>query len=205
VAGNLRKDVEVAILKACAAAHGVSDRAVRNWRNGGDARWLEFKGAWAKRNIGEGNVAQVVSFVSDEAGIPPVPEVDMEEDDGLGDGLNAEIVRSERECRRLAHRASWLERKGLWDAAAMCHRVLDSKRDQLRKLRLDTPEAGQRDGTLIAREVVVTWAAAVVAEFRALPGRIVSKLPMDTDPEVKLAIEAEIGQTLTRAAEMELV
>jgi hypothetical protein len=45
----------------------------------------------------------------------------------------------------------------------------------------------------------------VVAEFRALPGRIVSKLPMDTDPQVKLDIEAEVGQALIRAAEMELV
>jgi hypothetical protein len=206
MAGKVRREFEISIVQACAAAHGVSERSVRTWRNSDDARWLDFKTAWVKRNMAEGNARDVVEMASRMAGVAPAEQFqEPDVDDGLGDGLHAEITRAERECKRLAHRAAWLERRNEWDAAAMCHRVLDAKRDQLRKLRLDTPEAGQRDGSLIPRETVVAWAAAVVAEFRALPGRIMSKLPMDAATEIRDSIEKEIASTLQRAAEMELV
>lgn len=37
---NSRADSE--LIRECATAHGVSDRAVRNWRNNDDARWRVF-------------------------------------------------------------------------------------------------------------------------------------------------------------------
>ena len=40
-------------MKECAAAHGVSPRAVTAWRRGGDARWVRFLANRAGENIGQ--------------------------------------------------------------------------------------------------------------------------------------------------------
>lgn len=181
-------------LKECAEANCVSERTVRNWRKAEpqDPRWLSWRAAWAKKH----DPAQFIE---------PAGDVQADsEDDGLGEGIEAEIKRTKAECKRLAIRANYLEKNEKFEGAALIHRILDAKRDGLRKLAGDNPDILARSGDLIPRADLFQYVAAVKAMISALPKRLLAAVPAELRDQVRGSLDAECAAVLAAAQEIEL-
>lgn len=183
------------MVKACSEAYKVSERSVRNWRSANDPRWLEFKVTYRRRNGGP----------AEETPGAAEPSQDLELlDDGLGEGIEAEIARGKRECKRLALMAHSMERRGDLDAAAGVHRILDAKRDNLRKLAGDNPDILAKAGDLVPRVLVLQYAATIRSMLDALPARLISIMPDDVRERVRDLISTEVSAIFRAAESVEL-
>jgi len=200
-----RKEHEARCLNECADAHGVSARSVRTWREKNDPRWLQWKLEWSKKHGFAQNIDETTprsagpAWLDDESA--PVEKMP---DDGFGEGIEAEILRTKAECRRLAIRAAWLEKAADFDAAALLHRILDAKRDGLRKLSQDNPDILAKLGDLMPRTVIFAYVAKVKMMLEAVPRRLMALVPDDLRDTLRPAIEAEMNAVLNAAKDIDL-
>ena len=194
---------ESACLRGCAEAHGVSERCVRNWRRDNDERWTTWKEDWVtRRGLRERPAAERHGPESlDAEDAPPAAVVD----DGLGEGIASEILRARAECRRLSQRAAWLERQGRFEDAALVHRVLDSKRDGLRKLEADNPGILRESGELVHRSVLLHYCAQLRTRLMWLPQRLLAWVPEGVRDEVRPKLDEEVAVVLRAAQELDVV
>jgi len=177
------------LIKACAEAHGVSDRSVRNWREARDQRWLDFLAARAV--AGPDEKIEPIEH-------PPVP------DNMFGTGIRFEIIRLQAECLDLARRVRAAAKLQDIDLEVSISRMLDSKRETLRKLEIDNPDIEAATGDSVKKSVLVQYAAKVLALIRTLPSRIGSIMPDSISAEIRARAAAEIDQLCTLAAEIPL-
>lgn len=194
------------MLRDCAQAHGVSERSVRTWRSSDppDPRWLMWKVEWGKKHgfpqLAPDKPASAGPAWLDDPEVAPPPHAI---DDGLGEGIEAEILRSKAECKRIAIRAAWLEKQGDFESAALLHRVLDAKRDGLRKLAGDNPDILAKSGDLIPRTAILQYCASLRTLLSNLPQRIMAWIPDNLREQIKPQLEAEIGVILRAAEEID--
>lgn len=174
------------LIKACAAAHRVSDRAVRNWRDANDQRWLDFLSDTAINKA------------------PPSAADAEPEDDQPGEGLDFEIMRLKKECVDLARRTRAAGRNGSIDLEAMLHRMLDQKRETLRKLAKDDPDIARAAGDVVPKIVLAHYAADISTVLNTLPARIATLMPADSQPEVRQRVQSEIDTVLQLASQVEV-
>lgn len=207
MAGMTRKEAEVQMLRACAESHGVSERSVRNWRNSDppDPRWLMWKREWGKKNgfpalAPESRETAGPAWLDDPDEAPPEHLID----DGFGEGIEAEILRAKAECKRLAIRCAWLEKNRDFEGAALLHRVLDAKRDGLRKLAGDNPDILAKAGDLVPRTVLLQYCAAIRTLLSNLPQRLMAWVPDNLRDEIRPQLESEIGVILRAAEEVDI-
>lgn len=192
MAGMIRQTNDVASMEACAAHHGVTVQSVRLWRKKGDVRWGQWKNG-TPRSPGRPPV---------EA--PKPKELPTIQDDQLGEGIEAEIFSARAECRRLRHLAAQLEGGGDFPSAALVHRILDSKRDGLRKLSADNPDILARAGDLVPKAVLFAYIMRVKLMVESLPRRLMAVVPEDQRGNVKPALEKECAALCAAAQEIDL-
>lgn len=188
--GVTRNTDDVRLLRLCAKEHEVTLRTVSAWRKDDDPRWLD----WKKARQG-GRPRKEVEAP------PPLPEV---EDDGLGEGIEAEIFRLMAECKRLAHKAFALEEAGDFESAALVHRILESKRDSLRKLAKDNPDILERAGELVPKSVLFAYVTQLKVKLEALSRRINAVVPENMRDTIKPAIDKEVAAICAAAQEIDL-
>lgn len=190
MAGLTRNNDEARDVKLCAAEHGVSVRTVTKWRAEGAEMWT----TWKKARQG-GRPAS-----------PPKQDVPLEPvaDDGLGEGIEAEIFRARAECKRLSHLAATLEQGGDFSDAALVHRILDSKRDGLRKLSADNPDILERAGDLLPKAVLFAYVTRVKLTLQSLPRRLMAAVPEDMRASLQPSLEKEIALVMSAAQEIDL-
>lgn len=194
MAGALRYHEDLPRMEACAAHHGVTVQSVRLWKKKGDPRWDEWKsGATTDKPRGRPPMAKKEP--------QPLPTV---EDDQLGEGIEAEIFAARAECRRLRHLAAQLEGGQDFPAAALVHRILDTKRDGLRKLSADNPDILARAGDLIPKAVLFAYIMRVKLMVESLPRRLMAVVPEDQRGNVKPALEKECAALCAAAQEIDL-
>lgn len=180
---------ESSLMKSCAEAHGVSVRSVRNWREAKDRRWEEFLAERARSST-----------------IPPVRLADdMQEPEQLGTGLEFELVRLRNECLDLARRARSARASGDLAAEMAINRMLDAKRETLRRMSKDEPEISVASGQNIPKHEVLNYLAeyssTVKALLQSLPDRILALLP-NTPPGIMECIQTDIDDIRRAARDM---
>lgn len=200
MAGLTRKQAEVAALKFCAVKRGISERAVRNWRTASDPRWLSDLAEW-ERKMGYEAREGVPPNATDPKPDTPLPPPD---DDGLGEGLAAEVLRTRRECRDLALLWSQYKMAARHLQAEQIGRQLDSRRDILRKLEADAARIGVELGDVVPKTLVTNYAADVAARAGTLTRRLLTILPLDLAVEIKTGIERELTSFCDQCAKIEL-
>jgi hypothetical protein len=188
--GVTRNTDDVRLLRLCAKEYDVTLRTVSAWRKDDDPRWLD----WKKARQGGRPKKEVEPP-------PPLPEVD---DDGLGEGIEAEIFRLMAECKRLAHKAFALEEAGDFESAALVHRILESKRDSLRKLAKDNPDILERAGELLPKAIMFAYVTRVKMMLEALPRRLMAVVPDDMRDTIKPAMDKEVAAICAAAQEIDL-
>jgi hypothetical protein len=174
----------------CAEKHGVSTQAVRQWRKANDPRWLEFVAAQPKP-------AGSKRFAKPASGV----------------GLRVEVLRVEKECEELAAREYAERSDKMCDACGRSGSVaterliasmLNEKRITLHKLAKDTTGIEAEAGDVVAKTVLVQYAARVVSLVRTLPARLSSLVPDSVAGTVRMRVQAEIDQLCALAAEIPL-
>ena len=181
---------DVGLLRVCAKEHEVRLRTVSAWGKDDDPRWLD----WKKARQG-GRPRKEVEAPE------PLPQVD---DDGLGEGIEAEIFRARAECKRLAHKARQLEDANDFGDVAIVHRILDQKRDGLRKLSADNPDILERAGDLVHKSLMLEYARRVKMMLEALPRRLMAVVPDDMRDTIKPALDKEVAAICAAAQEIDL-
>ncbi len=179
------------LIKACAEIHAVSERSVRAWRTARDPRWMKFL---AEKAI----VGSVENFESD-----PEPA-----SDNVGVGLEFEIVRAKMECRDLGRRVRSAGATGDIDAEMALNRMLDAKRETLRRLEKDTPGIQSDNRDVLPRipveQAFITYCSEIKARLHQLPDRVLSLLPPETGQSIREKILSEIESIQRSAAEIKL-
>jgi hypothetical protein len=184
---------ESSLMKSCAEAHGVSVRSVRNWREAKDRRWEEFLAERARSTTtititGAGHLAD-----------------DVHEQEQLGTGLEFELVRLRNECLDLARRARSARASGDLAAEMAINRMLDAKRETLRRMSKDEPEISVASGQNIPKHEVLNYLAeyssTVKALLQSLPDRILALLP-NTPPGIMECIQTDIDDIRRAARDM---
>lgn len=188
--GVTRNVDDMRLFRLCAKELDVSPRTVSNWKKDDDPRWLDWKKA---RQGGRPRKEK-----------EPPPELPDIEDDGLGEGIEAEIFRARAECKRLAHKARQLEELNDFAQAALVHRILDSKRDGLRKLSGDNPDILEKSGDLLPKAVIFAYVTRVKMMLEALPRRLMAVVPDDMRDTIKPAMDKEIAALCSAAQEIDL-
>lgn len=174
------------LLRNCGEAYGVTVRTVRNWRDASDRRWVEFLAERARSSTCSSTTP---------AGVTDEPQE-------LGTGLEFELIRLRNECLDLARRARASRAAGDLSAEMAINRMLDTKRETLRRMEMATPEITVASGEAIPRAEVQSFLTeytnGVVALLASLPDRIVALIP-NIDPAVLAAIQNDIDD-IRRAA-----
>lgn len=189
--GPSRNVDDIRLLRMCAKEHEVTLRTVSSWRKDNDPRWLDWKKA---RQGGRPRKEE-----------EPPPELPDVEDDGLGEGIEPEIFRLMKECKRLAHKAVALEEAADFEAAALVHRILEAKRDSLRKLAKDNPDILERSGELLHKSVMLTHNQRLKTKLQNLARRLMAHVPDDLRPKIQTAMEKEVSDIFREIQEIELI
>lgn len=190
-----RSREESSLLKSCAEAFGVSVRSVRNWREAKDRRWEEFLAERAR------STTTII--------IPGSRRLadDVHEPEQLGTGLEFELVRLRNECLDLARRSRSARASGDLAAEMAINRMLDAKRETLRRMSKDEPDISIASGQNIPKQEVLSYMAEyvsnVVALIQSLPDRISALLP-NTAPSVVEAIQQDIDDIRRAARDMKI-
>lgn len=183
------------LIKACAAKHGVTPRAVRKWRDSADPRWNTF--------LAERAAAGMVPVGAASASIPAVSREWTEEELSLDNQLRKmkEVTADLRERAELARAAGDL------DSEMALRRMWLQHTESLRRLEKDAPGILKDAGDVIpkrqAYQAFVEYSAAIAAALSNLPERILSLLPHIGD-EVAAKIRNEAAEVQRAAKDVRL-
>ena len=183
------------LVKACAAAHGVTTRAVRKWRDQGDSRWSKF--------LAERAAAGMVPVGS--ASVPQPTVVREWTDEELA--LENQIRKLKEATADLRERAELAKSVGDLDAEMSLRRMWLQHAEALRRLEKDAPGLSAASGGVVNKKLVhqsiLQYSAAVAAAVSNLPDRILSLLPTVGD-DIAAKIRAESEEVMRAAKEVRL-
>jgi len=183
------------LVKACAAAHGVTTRAVRKWRDQGDRRWSKF--------LAERAAAGMVPVGA--ASVPQPTLVREWTDEELA--LENQIRKLKEATADLRERAELAKSVGDLDAEMSLRRMWLQHAEALRRLEKDAPGISAASGDVvpkkIAHQTILQYSAAVAAAVSNLPDRILSLLPTVGD-DIAAKIRAEAEEVMRAAKEVRL-
>lgn len=183
------------LVKACAAAHGVTTRAVRKWRDQGDSRWSKF--------LAERAAAGMVPVGS--ASVPQPTVVREWTDEELA--LENQIRKLKEATADLRERAELAKSVGDLDAEMSLRRMWLQHAEALRRLEKDAPGISAASGDVVNKKLVhqtiLQYSAAVAAAVSNLPDRILSLLPTVGD-DIAAKIRAESEEVMRAAKEVRL-
>jgi hypothetical protein len=160
---------DAALVKACAAAHGVGERAVRQWRINDDPRWNTFLVSRARMQ------ELPICVPQDSANITPADE-------------EAAALRRydmlQRLCDASIERQDSLSLTPLLKSAHEAHRLLE----QVRRARLAHEEAsGKLVDRSAARDVMLRFFDLARGRIESLPDTL-AKRCNPTDPDMALIV-----------------
>lgn len=183
------------LVKACAAKHGVTTRAVRKWRDAGDDRWTRF--------LAERAAAGMVPV---GAAAPPTPTVSREwTDEELA--LENQIRKMKEATADLRERAELAKSIGDLDAEMALRRMWLQHAEALRRLEKDAPGIQHASGDAISKKVAaqtfLQYSATVAAAVSNLPDRIISLLPQ-LGEDIANKIRGEVEEVMRTAKEVRL-
>ncbi len=182
------------LVKACAAKHGVTTRAVRKWRDAADPRWNGF--------LADRAVAGMVPMGS-AAPAPVAGQVREWTDEELA--LDNQIRKMKEATADLRERAELAKSVGDLDAEMALRRMWLQHAEALRRLEKDAPGISAASGEVVQRkqavQAILQYSAAVVAAVSHLPDRILSLLPQLGD-DLAAKIRAETDEVLRAAQEI---
>lgn len=181
------------LVKACAAAHGVTTRAVRKWRDQADGRWSKFLAERAAAGMVPVGLAS-----------PASPAVCREwSDEELA--LDNQIRKMKEATADLRERAELAKSVGDLDAEMALRRMWLQHAEALRRLEKDAPGISAASGEVVQRkqavQVILQYSASVVAAVSNLPDRILSLLPQIGD-DLAAKIRAETDEVLRAAQDI---
>ena len=178
------------LVKACAARHGVTPRAVRKWRDQVDPRWNQF--------LAERAAAGMIP-VGSAAPAPSIPREWSDEDLTLEN----QIRKMKEATADLRERAELAKSVGDLDAEMSLRRMWLQHAEALRRLEKDAPGISAASGDVVNRkqavQVLMQYSAAIAAALSNLPDRILSLLPQVAD-DIAAKIRAE-AEEVQRAAQ----
>jgi hypothetical protein len=174
------------LIKACAAKHGVTTRAVRKWRDSADPRWNGFL---ADRAVA--GMVPMGAAAPAQAAAGPVREWTDEEL-----ALDNQVRKMKEATADLRERAELAKLTGDLDAEMALRRMWLQHAEALRRLEKDAPSIQKESGDLVSRKVavqiVVQYSAAIAAAVANLPDRLISMLPaLGEDIAEKIRAEAD--------------
>jgi hypothetical protein len=183
------------LVKACAARHGVTTRAVRKWRDQADPRWNGF--------LAERAAAGMVPVGS---AAPAVPVVAREwSDEELA--LDNQIRKMKEATADLRERAELAKSIGDLDAEMSLRRMWLQHAEALRRLEKDAPGIQRDSGDVVSKrlyhQVILQYSATVAAAVSNLPDRILTLLPQLGD-DLASKIRSEIDDVMRAAKEIRL-
>lgn len=171
-------------MKACAAAHGVTTRAVRKWRDQADGRWSKFLAERAAAGMVPVGLAS-----------PAAPAVSREwSDEELT--LDNQIRKMKEATADLRERAELAKSVGDLDAEMALRRMWLQHAEALRRLEKDAPGISAASGDVVPKklavQIIVGYSAAIAAAVANLPDRLISMLPsLGDDIAEKIRAEAD--------------
>jgi hypothetical protein len=172
------------LVKACAAAHGVTTRAVRKWRDQADGRWSKFLAERAAAGMVPVGLAS-----------PAAPAVSREwSDEELT--LDNQIRKMKEATADLRERAELAKSVGDLDAEMALRRMWLQHAEALRRLEKDAPGISAASGDVVPKklavQIIVGYSAAIAAAVANLPDRLISMLPsLGDDIAEKIRAEAD--------------
>lgn len=172
------------LIKACAAAHGVTTRAVRKWRDQADNRWSKFLAERAAAGMVPVGLAS-----------PAAPAVSREwSDEELA--LDNQIRKMKEATADLRERAELAKSVGDLDAEMALRRMWLQHAEALRRLEKDAPGISAASGDVVPKklavQIIVGYSAAIAAAVANLPDRLISMLPsLGDDIAEKIRAEAD--------------
>ena len=172
------------LVKACAAAHGVTPRAVRKWRDAADDRWNKFLAERAAAGMVPVGLAS-----------PSAPAVAREwSDEELA--LDNQIRKMKEATADLRERAELAKTVGDLDAEMALRRMWLQHAEALRRLEKDAPGISAASGDVVpkklALQIIAQYSAAIAAAVANLPDRLISILPaLGEDIAEKIRAEAD--------------
>jgi hypothetical protein len=183
------------LVKACAARHGVTTRAVRKWRDQADPRWNGF--------LAERAAAGMVPV---GAATPSVPVVAREwTDKELS--IENHIRKMKEATADFYERAELAKAAGDLDMELALRRVWRDYTESLRRLEKDAPGIQRDSGDVVSKrlyhQVILQYSATVAAAVSNLPDRILTLLPQLGD-EMASKIRSEIEDVMRAAKEIRL-
>ena len=183
------------LVKACAASHGVTTRAVRKWRDQADQRWNKF--------LAERAAAGMLPV---GAAAPSQPAVVREwTDEDLA--MESQIRKMKEATADLRERAELAKSVGDLDAEMALRRMWLQHAEALRRLEKDAPGIQSAAGDALPKRVVhqtiLQYSAAVAAAISNFPDRILSLIPAVGD-DIAAKIRAEADEVMRAAKEIRL-
>ena len=174
------------LVKACAAKHGVTTRAVRKWRDAADPRWNVFL---ADRAVA--GMVPMGAAAPAQAAAGPVREWTDEEL-----ALDNQVRKMKEATADLRERAELAKLTGDLDAEMALRRMWLQHAEALRRLEKDKPSIQRESGDVVPKkqavQAILQYSAAVVAALSNLPERIISLLPQVGDDLIgKIRAESE--------------
>jgi hypothetical protein len=182
------------LVKACAAKHGVTPRAVRKWRDQTDSRWVRF--------LSERAAAGAVPLGSAALATVEAREWTEEELD-----LRFQIRKLKEQVADLRERAELAQRAGELDAEMSLRRMWLQHTEALRRLEKDAPAIQKETGEVIPAGPVKRAIFGYVSQVKSRIGLVVDRvlsLHPDLIPEVVQTLQTEIDECLRAAASIDL-
>jgi hypothetical protein len=185
------------LIKACAAKHGVTTRAVRKWRDSADPRWNGFLADRAVAGMvpmGAAAPAQVTSA--------PAREWTDEEL-----ALDNQVRKMKEATADLRERAELAKLTGDLDAEMALRRMWLQHAEALRRLEKDAPSIQRESGDMVPRKVaiqlVIQYSAAIAAAVTNLPDRLLSLLPQ-VGEDIASKVRAETDEIMRAAKDIRI-
>jgi hypothetical protein len=183
------------LVKACAAAHGITPRGVRKWRDANDDRWVRFLAARAA--AGSLPVGSAATVEPEEARQWTDTEL----------ALDFQIRKLKEATADLRERAELARKANDLDAEMALRRMTLQHTEALRRLEKDAPGILRESGDVIPRrqaeQALVGYASSIKASLQMLPNRIFSLFP-ELAAEVKDAVIREVQEIQRAAASLKL-
>ena len=183
------------LVKACAAAHGVTPRAVRKWRDAVDPRWVKF--------LAERAAAGSVPLGS--AALPPAPEPREWNDEELD--LRFQIRKLKEQVADLRERAELAQRAEDLDAEMTLRKMWLQHTEALRRLEKDAPAIQRETGEVIpvgpVKRAIFGYVSQVKSRIALVVDRVMSLHP-DLIPEVVQTLQNEIDECLHAASSIDV-
>ncbi len=117
-----------------------------------------------------------------------------------GEGLEFELIRMKKECVGISRRLRLAEASGHLEEEAVLHRILDQKRETLRKLAKDEPGVAAAAGDVVSSATIVSYCAQIKSIVNSLAGRVATVLPRDLQPDLRANVQREVDSILELCA-----